>query len=214
MRLIGVAQIRVRYARPRSCRSGRDASWSFAEILRLPRAARGLSQQRPVCGDKECTEVSHVTPHNAELREVPSRQRDAKPRCCLLPRWPIRHVLKLVPANWRATIERPEAGSQLAAASFASGTRGVQAVCHGVGPPVTSRAHTRGTVLIGRVPDKFPGNWDGGRDQVSRRGLGVQGEPSARVLWGRLAPPREAGPLARPGDDEWAEGGIGGRALL
>jgi transposase len=44
---------------------------------------------------------------------------------CLLPGWPIQHVLELAPANWRATIERPEVRAQLDANVFRQVALGV-----------------------------------------------------------------------------------------
>ena len=43
---------------------------------------------------------------------------------CLMPSWPINKVLELAPANWKATVERPEVQQQLEANVYRQVTLG------------------------------------------------------------------------------------------
>jgi hypothetical protein len=44
---------------------------------------------------------------------------------CLLPDWPVKHVLELAPANWRTTLQRAEVRAALDANVFRQAALGI-----------------------------------------------------------------------------------------
>lgn len=111
-------------------RNHRDAFWRFLEDGQLPltnnvsernlrREALGRKNWLFIATDEggkvNATLVTLLASCEMHGLEPYAYLRDL---LCLLPSWPINQVLELAPANWRATLERPDVQQQLEANVF------------------------------------------------------------------------------------------------